>query len=413
MNLIIFTQTYPSVSSDEQTFIGKELLYLSKRFENIIIVPQNLTQERLPLGKNIQVVKEFSVFYAKEGFWGIIWRSLFSKLLYKEIRQNITVLFSLRKLFRLIKFIGDAEIIRSWTANWIEINKIDIKTSLFYSFWFTQTAMGLGLLKYTYPELKVISRAHGYDIDEERYCPSYLPCRLYLLEMTDRLYLASDHAHRYMLKKHPRFSFLYRTAHLGVEEAGFVNKPSKDNIFRIVSCSSIIPLKRVNLLAQSIGLAARIRPDLEIEWIHFGDGENRQEVEDIIVHFPDNAKGKLKGYLPNELIIEHYRNYPVDVFVNLSTSEGGASIAIQEAISCGIPVIATNVGGNPEIVMDKNGILLAADPTIEQIVDSFWFIVDNPEQTQMKRRGSIEIWREMYDAAKNFDTFAKEISTTL
>lgn len=41
-----------------------------------------------------------------------------------------------------------------------------------------------------------------------------------------------------------------------------------------------------------------------------------------------------------------------DVFTLTSFSEGCSNV-IQEAMSCGLPVIATNVGGNPELVIDQ------------------------------------------------------------
>lgn len=50
-----------------------------------------------------------------------------------------------------------------------------------------------------------------------------------------------------------------------------------------------------------------------------------------------------------------------DVFVNVSPSEG-LPLSIMEACGCGIPVIATDVGGTHEIVSDGvNGFLLPSD----------------------------------------------------
>ena len=46
-----------------------------------------------------------------------------------------------------------------------------------------------------------------------------------------------------------------------------------------------------------------------------------------------------------------------DLFVNMSLSEG-IPVSIMEAISFGIPIIATNVGGNAEIVNDETGVLI-------------------------------------------------------
>jgi sugar transferase (PEP-CTERM/EpsH1 system associated) len=50
-----------------------------------------------------------------------------------------------------------------------------------------------------------------------------------------------------------------------------------------------------------------------------------------------------------------------DVFALTSLSEGCSNV-IQEAMSCGVPVVATNVGGNPELVIDgETGFLVPSD----------------------------------------------------
>jgi len=48
--------------------------------------------------------------------------------------------------------------------------------------------------------------------------------------------------------------------------------------------------------------------------------------------------------LPHNDVLNYYASNPVDVFINTSSSEG-LPVSIMEAMSFGIPVIATNVGG--------------------------------------------------------------------
>jgi glycosyltransferase involved in cell wall biosynthesis len=141
---------------------------------------------------------------------------------------------------------------------------------------------------------------------------------------------------------------------------------SEDGVFRIVSCAHIVPVKRLDLLLkESRGSPACAR---KFEWVHFGDGTGGKSLNKKMTRdFPQNARGRLMGNVPNSEIIQHYRELPVDVFVNVSGTEGGAPVAIQEAISCGIPIIATLVGGNPEVVSEKNGILLDPGPSPHEI----------------------------------------------
>lgn len=70
----------------------------------------------------------------------------------------------------------------------------------------------------------------------------------------------------------------------------------------------------------------------------------------------------------------------LDVFTLVSSSEG-LSNAILEAQACGLPVIATNVGGNPELVDADNGMLVPAyNP--QALADAILAMTGNPTLRQ-------------------------------
>jgi glycosyltransferase involved in cell wall biosynthesis len=108
--------------------------------------------------------------------------------------------------------------------------------------------------------------------------------------------------------------------------------------------------------------------------------------------------------------MQYYQDFPVDVFVNVSSTEG-VPVSIQEAISCGIPVIATAVGGNPEIVSEQNGILLSPDPQPDEIAAALLKIWDDPALAGRLRRGSRQVWQTSYNAQVNFRVFAERLKS--
>jgi glycosyltransferase involved in cell wall biosynthesis len=168
----------------------------------------------------------------------------------------------------------------------------------------------------------------------------------------------------------------------------------------------------LDLLLDGIIFAARMRPSQKFEWIHFGDGKARATLQvRLDKEFPPNATGKLPGFVSNPEILQYYRATPVDVFVNLSTTEGGAPVSIMEAIACGIPIVATRVGGNPEIVSERNGILLNPDPTPEQVARALLTIWGDPETAWLMRVESRRIWQESYNANVNFRDFAEQLKS--
>jgi glycosyltransferase involved in cell wall biosynthesis len=413
LNLILFTVSYPYDAGAEQTFIGRELPFLCRHFERIVLVPRQAEGSRISIPQGVEVEEGFAALLKEKSLIGVAKEAVRSRLFYRDILSRPEILIHITMLARLLRFVGEAELLKKWLQSWIQDEKVDVRNSLFYTFWFDQLAMGVGLAKDHFPELNLVSRAHGYDVYEERYHPPYWPCRRQALKNVDKLFLASDDARDYLLNRYPHYSPLFETAHLGVQDPGFVASPSKDGIFRIVSCSSLVALKRIDLLIRGIRHAAELRPEQGFEWRHFGDGPIRRKLLEMLKDLPPNVQGSLDGYLPNEQILAYYRRNPVDVIVNVSESEGGSPVSIMEALSCGIPAIATTVGGNPEIVSQRNGILLSADPSPAEIAQALFILMDDPDELERKREASRAVWHEKYNDARNFDAFANRLKAIM
>lgn len=414
MILVLFTASYPYAATTEKTFLKEEIQYLAAAFEKVILVPRNCKAPRLPVPDNVVVVDGYSSFLKNPLKISLVPQIFTSSIFYRDLAAHSWLLFYPRSLFRLITFLAGAYLTEKWVIRWIDEQGLNIHDCIFYTYWFDQAAMGLGLTKRIYPELKLVSRAHGYDIYEERYSPSYWPCRPQSLSTLDGLFSASDDGANYFKEKYPYFASIVETAHLGVKDPKFQSNPSMDNIFRIVSCAHIISLKRIDLLLNGIAIAAHLRPQQKFEWIHFGGGNGQKSLEKSVQqNLSPNFKGYFTGDVPNEQIMQHYKESPVDVFVNVSKTEGGSPVSIQEAISCGIPIIATSVGGNPEIVSEQNGVLLNPDPTPLEIANAIFALLDNPEIAISKRKRSREVWSERYNAEKNFKAFIRRIKSVL
>lgn len=413
MILIIFTHLYPYDFPGEQTFISREIHHLIKNFDRVILVPRIHRGVKLPLPASIEVDEHYAAFLeANSRPYQLIERAFRLRRFYKEIQKNKTILLYPSKILKLILFSAKAELTRQWMTDWIRKQKINAKDCILYSYWFNHLAAGLSLVKHEFTDIKIISRAHGYDIYEEYYYPYYWPYRSETLANISRLFFASEAGRTYFCDHYPDFASKYETAYLGISDPGFVAQLSKDNVFRVVSCSAIVSVKRIDLLLDGLAIMAHLRPEQKIEWIHFGDGKDRRALERKIKQsFPPNISARFFGYRPNQEILRYYREHSIDVFVNVSTTEGGAPVAIQEAISFGIPVVATSVGGNPEIVSEKNGILLSPSPTAKEIALALLKIWDDPLSAAKMREASRQVWQTSFNADVNFLLFAKRLKS--
>ncbi|MBN8579369.1 MAG: glycosyltransferase [Anaerolineae bacterium] len=408
MILLLFSNSYPYDYATEQTFLKGEVEIFQTRFERVILVPRIAQGNLLPVPNGVEVDTSFAESFTLNRRLAESALALFSKDFYLELKSRFPLSIKPSYLRRVFSFVAGANLTRKWLQNWLMVNAISDDHVICYTFWFDELAMGIGLTKAKYPSLRVVSRTHGYDLYEELY--GDWPCRPRAIELVDALLPDSDIGADYLRGKYPQFKEKYEAALLGVKDPGGIANPSDDGVLRLVSCSNFHPVKRIDLLFESVIAVAKKRPAQRIEWTHFGGAEDirQQYTQRVVNEFPANSKASFPGYQSQHELIQTYLSLPVDVFLNVSSTEG-TSVAMMEAISCGIPVLATAVGGNVEVVRARNGFLLSENPTPDEIADALLSVCDQREEWLKKRKGSRAVWQERYNETTNFEAFAQKL----
>jgi len=97
-------------------------------------------------------------------------------------------------------------------------------------------------------------------------------------------------------------------------------------------------------------------PDARL--IIIGDGKERDMLEALSIQLGIQKYVQIGGEVPHEKVLSFMQQ--ADVFVLPSLSEGFPMVII-EALACGLPIVASRVGGVPEIITnDTNGYLVEA-----------------------------------------------------
>lgn len=282
---------------------------------------------------------------------------------------------------------------------------------VFYSYRFAYQPYMAARLRRRFRRSVSVARAHRADLYEEHSPRGYLPLRTQTVAGLDRIYLVADHGLRYLLDRHPEAAGKAVVARLGTTDHGVpAAVPPRREGLRIVSCSTIVPVKRLDLLVEALS-----RTDLPLQWDHFGEGELREQLQaQADAELPDNVKLTWRGFVRNADLVEEYVHSPRHLLVNVSASEG-VPVSIMEALSAGIPVVATNVGGTGELVRTgSNGILLPADPTPKQVRDAIEQIAGLDEDAYAElRAGARRTWEERCDARALYTRFAEALSGLL
>jgi colanic acid/amylovoran biosynthesis glycosyltransferase len=126
-------------------------------------------------------------------------------------------------------------------------------------------------------------------------------------------------------------------------------------------------------------------------------------VERAAARLPDRVSWRLAGHVDHSQLLECYRENRVDLFVSLSTSEG-LPVSMMEAISFGIPVLATDAGGVPEIVNAHTGRLVSVHDPPDRIAGVARQLLDGegPSTDEI-----IAFFKANFDAETNFGEFAE------
>jgi len=85
----------------------------------------------------------------------------------------------------------------------------------------------------------------------------------------------------------------------------------------------------------------------------------------------------------------------LDIFVLPSVNEG-ISNTILEAMATGLPVIATDVGGNPELVIDKQTGRLVKSQCVQDMAQALKFYLDNPQTMKLNGTASRKLCVEKF-----------------
>ena len=409
MNKLLFvTAQYPYGSGE--TFIENEINYLSKAFDEVYIyavkvnASLNLTMRSVP--QNVSVLMSdykvvFGTSYSK---------NLLKPHVLKEIASYCLGKRFLKKIAACCFF--DREVRNSTISVKDFLNVCNISVSdeiVVYSYWLSVIGMVAihirdELLKEGI-KARIVSRCHRFDLYEDRAYLNYLPFQEYMINSIDKIFPCSIQGSYYLKERYPKNAKKISCSYLGVQDRFLGRFPTIEKI-HIISCSNVIPVKRVKMIAKAL---SRIT-EVQIKWTHFGDGDLMDDLKAEIANLPQNITVELPGRVPNSEIYQYYNDNNVNLFINVSESEG-LPVSIMEAISFGIPVIATDVGGTCEIVLDGvNGRLLPETFEINELAEEIREIISlSDAEYETLSHNARRIYEDKFSAEKNYTDFCKEL----
>ena len=165
----------------------------------------------------------------------------------------------------------------------------------------------------------------------------------------------------------------------GVDTVRFrpLERGSDDRRIRVFgTVTNLRPEKGLANLVRAAALLRSQHPELRL--VIWGDGPLRPELEGLVKSLGLDHAVQLPG---NTRDAERALS-TMDAFILPSLSES-CSNSLLEAMAVGLPVIASNTGGNPELVLDGSSGLLVRPGDPEDLARAMAHLMDNPAVAAM------------------------------
>ncbi len=406
--LLMLTANFPFENFGDSNFIKNEIEELCNNFDQVKILSTagsnttNLCSDNKIAEKRCVPIKKFRFIKALKAV--LMCFSKQAREEYSYAKQNYANIGGFEIYKKIFKYYYACHCLIN------DIAEMSDEDTYIYSYWFSSRAFSAvkAVADGKCKAKKIVSRAHRFDIYKS---VGYQPFRSYLLQNIDRIYFVSEAGkadfEKEIASKVQNVKSSFCVYRLGINAPISVvpDMQSAGKIFKIVSCSNVIPIKRLDLIIKALSLL-----NIDIEWTHYGSGKNFSEVADMAESELKNNRHihyRFAGHIDNDRLLEIYKNEHIDLFLNVSDSEG-VPVSIMEAQQFGIPAMARDVGGNREIVL--NELLLPSEVSAKDIAQAiFDYAQKTCEEQIVIRQKSRQIICDRYDSIRNTKRFCDSV----
>jgi N-acetyl-alpha-D-glucosaminyl L-malate synthase BshA len=239
-------------------------------------------------------------------------------------------------------------------------------------------------------QLKVITTLHGTDITLVGQARSFFTVTKFSIERSDAVTAVSaylrDETYRAFgcmdcgIDVIPNFVNLEEYHPSAAEGCRSALAPPDVKV--LMHVSNFRPVKRVRDVVRTF---AEVRAAMPAVLVFVGDGPDRPAAEELVADLGLTRDVRFLGKV--DAVADLLRC--ADLFLLPSESES-FGLAALEALACGVPVVASDVGGLPEVVMDGAGALVPKGDVQAMAARSLELLGD-PARLQAARAAGLKV----------------------
>jgi colanic acid/amylovoran biosynthesis glycosyltransferase len=151
----------------------------------------------------------------------------------------------------------------------------------------------------------------------------------------------------------------------------------------VLFCGRLVAQKGIDVLMKAFAIVVKNVPNARL--ILVGDGAQRSSIEKLIIDLNLSAHVEVKGAVPFHKVSEYLSS--AHIFVLPSIYEGTPNVLLQ-AMATGLPIVATKVGGIPDLVNDDVDGLLVEPKDAVALAKAIQLLLVNNELAERFRHSA-------------------------
>lgn len=184
--------------------------------------------------------------------------------------------------------------------------------------------------------------------------------------------------------------------YVGVDTERFVPRRASEPILGglpyILSVARHTDVKGLDVLIEAFSRIATRYPNLHL--VQIGSGRLTPRLKTIVAEHGLGERVVFLGSQPPKEVLRYMQNCKLFVLSSRRARDGAEEsfgLVLTEAAACGIPTVASNVGGIPEAVLDRESGLLVPPDNPEELASAIDVLIKNPDIASTMGRRAREL----------------------
>lgn len=200
------------------------------------------------------------------------------------------------------------------------------------------------------------------------------------------------------------------TVHLGVDINDFIKEKININNPMIIVTPAELKIHKGHIYAIDTASKLIEKGFSNFKWFFYGSGPLLNELKEKVKELNLINHCYFPGNIDHQKLLNKYKRHEVDVVISSSITIPdvfeGIPVSLMEAMSYGIPVVATDSGGTRELVDGKSGILVKQNDA-KAILSAIIDLIEKPDyRRELSKNGRNKV-KQDFNTIKNANDLIK------